>query len=341
MILALFCPAVFGQVVKIAGVPDWNQPPTYAAANDSFVQPFDPPPHVAQVANWCTPTAAANMMGWFEDQKGYAGLGDGLVYSNRQQPYPNNDTSGIGIADGIPDWKQNKWMDGIIEMGYQMDTQGWLNNVAHFGTKFGTGDCPRGILTYLNLYYPAEQWTTWQYEIFGGVAARDNSWNDYLNGGFAPELSPAPLNVPNDGLMWNSSPVLVTVDNWVDVNNQNMYDDGETQWYDWSSQSTAGGHTVIGMGYALNYDPDGPGGILPQTNWLIAHDGWGTTGADVAVPWDSYFENSLWWANTHAIPEPATLALLLLGCLALVRRRRQIGIALGKDVELNSNTKSR
>ena len=323
LVIALVCPLASAQVVKIAGVPDWNQPSTYAAAPDTFIQPLDGPPNGAPngVANWCTPTAGANMMGWFEDQKGYAGLGDGIAYNavpNRQQPYPNNDTN-AGVADLLPDWQQNQWLDGIIEMGYHMDTQGWLNGVAHFGTTFGGApDCPAGLLTYLNTYYPAEQWNTWQYDIAAGAVAA-NSWQDYLNGGFAPVI-PGLATVPNDGVIWNSSPVLVTVDKWVNPANQNMFNDGQTEWYDWSSTSTGDAHTVIGMGYALNYDPDGAG-VLPMANWMIAHDGWTTTGMDVAVPWDPYFETSLWWANTHAVPEPATIGLLLLSGLVLLRRR--------------------
>ena len=260
--------------------------------------------------------------------EGLYGLGDGIAYNvappnNRQLPYPNLDTGG-GVADGLADWQQNQWMDGIIEMGYKMDTQGWLLGAAHFGTTFGGApDCPVGLQAYLTSYYAAEQWTTWQYDINAGAAAA-NSWDDYLGGGFAPVI-PVLGNVPKDGVQWNSSPVLVTVDQWVDPDNDNKWWDEETQteWYDWSSQSIlSGGHTVIGMGYAIGYDPDGDGAGFQAGNWLIAHDGWGSTATDVAVPWDGYFAGSLWWANTHVVPEPATLALLLVGGFVLLGRKR-------------------
>jgi len=320
LVIGLSCSVAAAAPVKIAGVPDWNQPATYGAAPDSFVQPLDGPPQGAPngVAGWCTPTAASNMMGWLEDQKGYAGLADGIAYNavpNRQQPYPNN-----GVLDGVPDWPQNKWLDGTIEMGYQMDTQGWLKGVAHGGTNFGlnTPDCPAGLSAYLNLYYPAEQWTVWQYDIFNG-AAPAASWNDYLNGGTAPVI-PALATVPNDGVLFDSSPVLVTLEYWVNPGNLNKFIGDGTEWYDWTSFSP-GAHTVIGIGYALNFDPDGAG-LLPNGNWLIAHDGWGTTGTDVAVPWDVNFETNIWWANTHVIPEPATIGLLLVGGLAMLIGRK-------------------
>lgn len=335
LVFALFCPLVSAQVVKIAGVPDWNQPLDYNLAPDSFVQPLDGPPFGAPngVANWCTPTAGSNMMGWFEDQQGYAGLADGIAYNavpNRCQPYPNLDTGG-GLVDLNPDWQQNQWLDGTIEMGFQMDTQGWASGGAgHFGTSFGANvaDCPGGLLAYLNLYYPAVQWTAWQYDIWNdgtlnGAGAKASSWDDYLDGGCSTVI-PALATVPNDGVRHNSSPVLVTVDKWVDPNAQapHKYDDQQgTVWYDWNT-ATSGAHTVIGIGYAINYDPDGAGVGLPASNWLIAHDGWGNTPTDVAVPWDAVFMNNIWWANTHAIPEPATLAMLLIGGFALLLKSK-------------------
>jgi hypothetical protein len=47
------------------------------------------------------------------------------------------------------------------------------------------------------------------------------------------------------------------------------------------------GHAVTGVGYYVNYDPDG-GGPLPLTNWFICHDNWSTTAMDVALPWANW-----------------------------------------------------
>ncbi|MBN2580078.1 MAG: PEP-CTERM sorting domain-containing protein [Pirellulales bacterium] len=310
-IVSLAAPAFAVGPTWINGVPDWNQPSTYG----DFVQPLDPPPQAGGVANWCTPTAGANVMGYYEDVMGQVGVGDGLVAPNAAA-YPNNDTD-AGSSDLLPDYQQNQWRDGMIEMGYFMDTQGWLSNVAHFGTSFGAGvaDCPNGISSYLNTYAAnPNQWTVWNYDIFNGGNA-GLSWSDYLTGGLAPTL-PVLATVPQNGVMLDE-PVLVTLDTWVDIYNPNKYvDENNIEWYDWSSNE-GGGHTVTGIGYATDYDPD-DGGPLPSGNWMLAHDGWGTTGPIVAVPWDTYFENSLWWGNTHVelVPEPGTWILLTFAALA-------------------------
>jgi len=126
-VVLLAAAAAFAQPILINNVPDWNQPANYLPPVDNFAQPPDPPPAVGGVANWCVPTAAANIMGWFEDVGGIAGLADGLVFPNPLPPntYPNLDTD-AGAADGLPDFQQNQWHDGTIEMGYYMDTQDWL-----------------------------------------------------------------------------------------------------------------------------------------------------------------------------------------------------------------------
>ena len=47
------------------------------------------------------------------------------------------------------------------------------------------------------------------------------------------------------------------------------------------------GHAVTGVGYVLNWDPDGAG-PSPLTDWVIVHDNWATTPENVAVPWANW-----------------------------------------------------
>jgi hypothetical protein len=47
------------------------------------------------------------------------------------------------------------------------------------------------------------------------------------------------------------------------------------------------GHAVTGVGYAANYDPDGPG-PMPFTNWIVCHDNWSTTPANVMIEWTAW-----------------------------------------------------
>lgn len=269
-------------------------------------------------------------MGWLEDQQGFNGLADGKVFPNFVG-YPGNDTSGMGVPDALADFNQNQWRDGTIELGYYMDTQDWLPPLdapppSHTGTLFGPGiiDAPGGVQTYLNKYGQA-QWTmqSWNYDVFNNGAPAF-SFRDYRNGGFAPTMPPLAV-VPNNGIDSND-PTLVTWDHWLNLAVANTFTDNINQivYYNWTGASGIA-HTVTGVGYAVNLDPDGPGGPLPLGNWLIAHDGWGNTGhaatGHVAVPWNL----ELWWGNTHieVVPEPATIGLLSLGALALIHRKRR------------------
>jgi hypothetical protein len=44
------------------------------------------------------------------------------------------------------------------------------------------------------------------------------------------------------------------------------------------------GHAVTGVGYILNWDPDGSG-PLPTNDYVIVHDNWASTPTNVAIPW--------------------------------------------------------
>jgi hypothetical protein len=315
--------------VWIPGVPDWNHPNNYMAVPDSFVQPWDPPPGLGGVNNWCTPSATANIMGWYEDTQGasFSGMGDGINHvlgnPNRVQPYPNLHTDGA-MMDGLPDYQQNQWMDGSIELGYYMDTQGWKNNVAHSGTMMGNGvaDIPNGIMTYMNTYAPTTQWSVWDYDIFnGGVIG--NGFADLQVGGYTPILPAGSSTVVTNGVLFNE-PVLVHWSHWIDQT-QFKYDDGTNRWWSWLGNLTEEGHTVTGIGFAINYDPDGLGPVQAQ-DWVIVHDDWPGTGnantGNIAVPYWFGTGQTYWEGNTHleflgVIPEPGTAVLLALGGVTL------------------------
>jgi len=50
----------------------------------------------------------------------------------------------------------------------------------------------------------------------------------------------------------------------------------------WDDSET--GHAVTGIGYQMQFDPDGVAGPLPLADWYITRDNWASTGVDVAVP---------------------------------------------------------
>jgi hypothetical protein len=68
---------------------------------------------------------------------------------------------------------------------------------------------------------------------------------------------------------------------------ENDDDNPDEEWY------FGIGHAVTGVGYILNWDPDGSGS-LPSGNYVIVHDNWGTTPKNVAVLWAN-------WNSTHKV----------------------------------------
>jgi hypothetical protein len=223
-----------------------------------------------------------------------------------------------------------------------MDTQGWKSGVNRWGTR--RVDVPGGIQAYLAQYLPGTVWQAWNYDLLAGGNV-NLGYSDYLNGGIAPTVPPmavVPLNGVADA---TPEPVLVHWDTWVnDQGGANIITANNITWYDWT-QPMGAGHTVTGVGYATNFDPDG-GGPWPQTDWVICHDTWSTTPPAgfpnlMAVPYWQWTlgqpvpNQTLWQANTHieyvglapeGIPEPGTVLLTTLGLATVVgyvRRRRR------------------
>lgn len=342
-VLLLVLGTALAAPVTIPNVPDWHQPQMYAAPNGNFVQPPDGPPGPPAgppgVMDWCTPTAAANVMGWYEDTQGavFSGAGDGIAYPNTLPAgYPNNDTN-AGAPDNLPDYQQNQWNDGSVEMGYYMDTRGWKTNTNQWGTS--RPNVPGGIQAYLGQYLPGTVWQVWNYDMAAG-GQQAQGYNDYLNGGLAPTF-PAMGVVPNNGVADAApEPVLVCWDAWINAQAGPTLNAHGITWYDWT-QPVGPAHCVTGVGYATNFDPDGPG-PWPQTDWVICYDNWRSTPPAgfpnlMAVPYLQWVVGgqpplgTLWQANTHIeyvglaseIPEPATMTMFALGVLAVLRRRRR------------------
>ena len=288
---------------------DWNQPADYANPTDNWMAPPDGP--TGGVTNWCSPTAAANIMGWFEDNSGdpnLMGIADGYTAPNAETPYPDN-----GVADGSPDYQQNQWHDGTMELGYWMDTQGWQS-----GSGSGTpqNNLPGGLQSYIGSAVPMTQWTIWNHPWTGSNGAA--GWQDYLGSVMGTPTLPPVTTPPTNGITSND-PVLISWDTWVTPGTGAVGTQGQVEWYNWS-QTSGEPHCTTGVGYAANYDPDGPSGGLPATDWVIVYDNWPSTGATtgglVGVPFWTQQSTTLWRNTTHLeyegfIPEPSVAMLML------------------------------
>jgi len=293
-------------------VPDWDQPYAYAPPGpdptpgpQNTTDPYD---------NWCSPTAAANMFGWWEDNPAVTGLNlTGLT--DRQSPgspaYANNAAA--------PLWRQGLWHDGTVEIGWYMDTNQWSSNPGPNGWANAGGGTQLGAIGGGALNYAAGAWVdptsalakvsyTFTHRLYaqGGGVTPATAWADYI----------ADID---DGV-----PLLVTFDYWVNEATEEDIGD-EVYKYDFSGSGMA--HTVTGVGYI-----DPVPGVMDGGELFIVHDNWSTTKTNVAVPlwttWNGNPDTSVpadWLQSDHfTIPEPGTLLLFgAAGLLLLVRRRRK------------------
>ena len=294
-------------IVVINGVPDWNQP------YDTYVPP-GPDPNPGLVTdpydNFCTPTAAANLFGWWEDIQGYVGLTD-------RQAAPLSAAYANNLA--APTWQQGLWHDGNIELGWYLDTNDvdpakYAAPDGHLGTRLV--DIAPGMLNYgiaawvdatSGLQKNGYATTTWSIN-GGNLPAQTTAWDDYV----------ADINAGN--------PTLIDFDYWNPIG---PYQDPSypaiDSFYAWGPHpGDSLGHTVTGVGYL---DMDGNNATDFDKYWIV-HDNWSTTAATIAIPyWDAAGGSAYNWQQTDhmAIPEPGAVSLAMLSLLGagLVRRRQR------------------
>ena len=298
--LAGWCVPAMAAETVITGVPDWNQPNNYWAATPGL--------NFNDAPQWCSPTAAADLMGYWDDVKGANGLTDGAPATSFPNP-PN----------GNPDhYKQSLWHDGTIEIGWFMNTGGWQQ-------QGPPPNWPAGFGGTLNAWIGP-----------GAVAYAMGSWNDpdgsTVKTGFPNASSTTVTNFQIGGVwqgmtlpQWTAvmneidsdKPALMSFFQWVDtsVAPAIITVDGQSvEQYGFDAFGSEP-HTVCLVGYQdptpLAYNGD---------ELIIAQDNWSTTGQYVAVT-----PIPFQWRQTDYIdiPEPFTLALLGVGSLVLVRRRRR------------------
>jgi len=286
ILCAVACAVVLAGMASVAqadkvilSVPDWNQPTTYG---------------VAGYPSWCSPTAGACLMGYWEDVLAKVKLTDAKVFP-LSPPYAANPAT----------YQQGLWNDGTVEMGWYMDTGSWQTNNGPYPPNVGGTQSPNigpGAVAYAGAGWvdpgTAIVKTAYAASTWKDVLLSPQMWSNYC------------------GEIDNNRPVLVSWDNWVS-NMTGVVNINGTPVELWNlGGGTSGGHTVCGVGY---YDPT-PLAIWSGDERIIAQDNWNTTGQYVAV----LVGGGAWTQNDYInVPEPATLSLLALGGLALLRRRNR------------------
>lgn len=256
--------ANFALGVLIANVPDTNQPPTNLL----------PPPHL--ITNYCAPMAMVNILGYWDVVKGLLNAKNVTAF---QQPYNLNT-----VAEYL---------------GYFMDTNNAGSPARANGGQLGTKDIDiaPGTLEFVR-WDLANPFLTPPPVLPAGklgynwsvLTNCDTSYNNTL-ALYKHEIdSGRPLVVSFD--YWNpvfgtnvtdpQSGETISVFGWGTPTSSSHFPDPEEYWI-----TSDIGHAVTGVGYVLNWDPDGAGG-LPQTDYVIVHDNWATTPENVAIPWANW-----------------------------------------------------
>lgn len=274
----------------ILQVPDWNQPDSYAASTPGL--------NVGDYPNWCTPTAGANLMGYWEDVMGSTGLTDGTAFPN-STPYAN--------AAGT--WQQGLWHDSTVEMGWHMDTGGWASVPRGFPPMVGSTSVNNILPGMLN--YATAGW------VDGATGIAKTAYSNAT--GFTDTVSGAQMWTNYRAEIDAGRPTVSTFAHWVanmiGTDTVDGFPNETVEKYAWNLNVEE--HSVTGVGY-LDYTPGFQGD--GQDEWFIVHDNWGTTGQFAAVPLDNN-----WLQNDYVtqVPEPMTLSLLAAASMAFIVRRRK------------------
>ncbi len=281
----------------ILQVPDWNQPLSYGVVGYPL---------------WCSPTAGANVMGYWEDVNNCVGLTDRQAF---------NLTPGYPATAGT--WEQGLWHDGMVEMGWFMNTGGWqgLGPPIPFPPNAGSTALVNIATGLFN--YATTSWTDNDYPPAGPAAGTGIVKNAFPNTTVATDalggIALAQMWLNYTAEIDAARPVVCSFEHWVDSSKPQaqMTIDGFAAYpatpYPWDLNTDP--HSVAGVGY-IDITPGFQNNN--QDEWFICQDGWGTTVQYVAVPLDS-----MWLQNDYVtnVPEPGTLMLLLAGATALLRRR--------------------
>lgn len=306
VVLTFAAPVLAAPGNLILQVPDWNQPTNYG---------------VVGYPNWCSPTAGGNLMGYWDDVKGFNQLTDNQAFA-ASPVYPANGGS----------WEQGLYHDGMIEMGWHMDTGTWKEQVPAPGFPPNAGGTAWGNILPGLLGYAHAGWTDDDFGPGNGTGIVKVAYPNAT--GYT--------DVARNAQMWSNyrteidaaRPVEVGFQHWVLtvgpggwLGNTNIDGFGQTiEKYGWDV--TVDPHSVVGVGY-IDVTPGFQGG---GDEMFVCQDGWpgpgqnqgGWTGQYVAVPVDT-----MWVQNDYitAIPEPTTFALLVAGAVSALiygwhRRKR-------------------
>jgi hypothetical protein len=288
---------LWSQSNYIAGVPDIVMPPAL-------------PPWLQNGNNWCAPTAAANVVKYW-DSNGYVGVAGG--FANRNLAGEMGwfmDTNDQTVPD---DLHLGSWLTDPMASGFDIvnGVFNWARWDANNST-FGVNNLPYpGQTPAAKIAYPWSV-TLVQANLFANAVVEIDAGRPLL-------AAFQHWDMVNTGLVVQVGGNQIQV--W-DFNPQPQGAIGGSNEDGFWEQDFALGHMVTGIGYVQNFLYKGN-----MVNLLIVHDGIGANGLGFVTPVDMavVVSGPQWIANVDVdpVPEPATLLGLSAGLALWIARRKR------------------
>jgi hypothetical protein len=253
-------------------VPDTNQPPTVTL-------PSTPPP-----TNYCAPMAMVNVLGYWDAVMGHANAYNLTAF---QQP-PNlktvaeylgyfMDTNGTGSPARV-----NPGAPGTYDLDIGPGTLEFVRwDIANPFPPAPPPALPAGKLGY-----------DWVVTPDYGVGL--DFYTDEIDAGRPLVTCFSYWNPVDEGIAFPDPETGETIDVFSWGEDLGFSQDPNPEEY-WTDDI---GHAVTGVGYILNWDPDGDGTEFSPADYVIVHDNWASTPENVAIPWAN------WKSNHSADPGP-------------------------------------
>jgi hypothetical protein len=296
VVVVLVAAPAHAQTKLIPNVPDINQPPLGPGVPILYPPPWVPPAMPpGTYHSWCTPTAAANVVWYWDKVKarwtnvmppmtGNPWADQKILAQHLGYFMDTNDLTAMFIGGGVVDGHPGTFIVGTSMASppfprYNpfdglMGIQKYLFwNMPPIGTNIGL-DYFNPLPSFGKAQFQPERTSFDETVGYGYFISRLNAGRPVLAN--FTYWNPIPYNFSNKwGAYYYWGQPMTT-----------YFYPGDPMNDPFEENMAMCGHTVTVVGYLKQYDPDGAG-PLPLTNWFICHDTWPGTGdaaGNVVIP---------------------------------------------------------